>query len=89
MTRADAEAVSRNVERQRETDGETGGETGGEEDRRILTQEGEGLASVGDSVGEDQRVPSLKHIFDQTLHCPVKHLSLGGLWTIHLERQQR
>ena len=51
----------------------------------VLTQEGEGLSGVGDTVGEDDSVSSLQNPSDQRAHRPLEHLSLAAVWTQHLQ----
>ena len=51
----------------------------------VLTQEREGLAGVGDAVGEDDGVSSLQNPSDQRAHRPLKHLALAAVWAQHLQ----
>lgn len=52
----------------------------------FLTEEGEGLPGVGDSVCEHQTVSSLQNVPDQTPNRTVEHLPLTGVRTEHLGR---
>jgi len=52
------------------------------------TQEGEGLAGVGDPVCEHQGVSPFQNMPDPILHRALKQVLLAGLWTVHLEQEQ-